>query len=224
MALAARKPRAGNGEVSALAFAQTAATLVPANPKDLMTIDHTLVKRAIVPISAADVTRAFLGPVTYNGGAVGDDVTLATSNSTDAYSPRNQLQKANLPGSSPPNMIAGEPDFTLAVDITRPRGWLEPDDPYVIPPASPAGDPTITSLSPNTAVSVTGPDVIVTITGTNYTQWSTVTSGGFPIPFFFVSPTKLTIVQKPRSSVAGVVQVVVTDHGVASTPSNFTFT
>jgi hypothetical protein len=147
--------------------------------------------------------------VSFAGGAVGDDVDTADAASTDTYSPRNQAQKATLLGT------------TLAVDIGRARGYLEPDDPYSTPvPAA----PVITSLAPNTAVAGTDPNLVVTITGTGFTPWSTVLSGNFPIPVRYISPTKLEILQKPKASVAGTVQVVVIDHGVKSAPSNFVFT
>src|SRR5882672_8263961 len=67
--------------------------------------------------------------VAFAGGAVGDDVSVATANATTAYTPRTQAEKATL-------MV---PPGSLAVDIARPRGYLEPDDPYSTPvPAAPA--------------------------------------------------------------------------------------
>jgi hypothetical protein len=166
------------------------------------------------PITPADLLPAFVRVVTFTGGAFGDDVDQATANTTFAYSPRTQAEKASL-------MV---PAGSLAVDVARPRGWIQDDQPYQAPPASPAGDPVISSLAPNTAVAVTGPDVLVTITGLRFTPWSTVRSGNYPIPSKYVDATHLTILQSPKASVAGVVQVVVTDHDVDSAPSNFTFT
>jgi hypothetical protein len=161
------------------------------------------------------------GSADWAGGAIGDDVAVSTANVALArsggganeadYTPRTQAAKATALAT------------TIVVDVGRSRGWLEPDDPYAAAPGA-GQNPTITSLAPNTAVAVTGADLVVVITGTNFTPWSTVTSGNYPIPVRYVSPTKLEIVQKPRSSVAGTVQVVVTDHGVASAPSNFVFT
>jgi hypothetical protein len=174
----------------------------------------TPINRHRFPPPVANATPIYVPVVSYSGGAIGDDVSQATANTTAPYSPRTQAEKASL-------MV---PPGSLAVDIGRPRGAIEPDDPYPKAGDTPPAAPTITSLAPNTAVSVTGPDLICTITGTGFTQWSTVTSGGFPIPCRYVSATKLSIVQKPSASVAGTVQVVVTDHGVASAPSNFVFT
>ena len=137
----------------------------------------------------------------------------------------NSTSGATVPATQNAKLTAGNltPGTVIVDDVGRRRGWLEPDDPYTAAPGAGA-NPTITSLAPNTAVSVTGPDLIVVITGTNFTPWSTVTSGNFPIPARYVSATKLEIVQKPRTSVAGTVSVVVTDHGVASAGSNFVFT
>jgi hypothetical protein len=173
------------------------------------------------PITAAMVARVDNPTVTYTGGAALDvnetvDYETGTANVTGgAMVPATQNAKLTAG-----NLTAGT---VIVDDVGRRRGWLEPDDPYVAAPGAGA-NPTITSLAPNTAVAVTGPDLVVTITGTNFTQWSTVTSGNFPIPCLYVSSTKLTIIQKPRTSVAGTVSVVVTDHGVASAGSNFVFT
>lgn len=161
-------------------------------------------------LPVANATPIYVPTVSYSGGAVGDDVDQATANATGSYTPRTQTEKASL-------MV---PPGSLAVDIARPRGYLEPDDPYSTPvPAA----PVITSLAPNTAVAGQ-PSVLCVITGTGFTAWSTVTSGGVGIPVKYISPTKLQIIQNALYSVAGTVQVVVTDHNVRSAPSNFVFT
>jgi hypothetical protein len=176
------------------------------------------------PITAAMLAKSWVRDQAVIGGAFGDDVNAATAtlltdltanngpNTAVDYSPRNQAAKATATGN------------TLMVDIGRRRGWLGPRDPYAAPPVSPAGDPTITSLAPATIAAGSQPTLTVIINGTGFTQWSTVTSGNFPIPNRYISPTQLEIIQKPYTSVAGTVQVVVTDHGVASAPSNFVFT
>lgn len=177
------------------------------------------------PISKAMTDPVYIPAVTYTGGVYGDDVDTATAATTVAYAPTTQAAKAALPGASPPNAIAGEPDFALAVDITRPRGWLEPDDPYVAPPATPAGDPTISSLAPNTAVAGSPSPLAVVVTGTNFTPWSTLETGGVSSPYVrYESPTKLTILMDPKRSSAGIVVVKVVDHGVKSAGTNFTYT
>lgn len=177
-----------------------------------------------LPETRAMVTPVWVRAQSALGGVVGDDVDTATAtlitdqipangpNTALDFAPRNEAQKATMMGT------------TLAVDVARPRGTIGPRDPYPTSASTPLAAPVITSLSPATAVSVSGPDVVVTITGTGFTQWSTVTSGGYPIPVRYVSPTKLSIVQKPSASVAGTVQVVVVDHNVKSAPSNFVFT
>jgi hypothetical protein len=157
----------------------------------------------------------------WTGGVIGDDIDIATAtvalarndggaNEPD-YAPRHQAAKATLTGN------------TLAVDISRARGWIAPNQPYQGNATAPAA-PTITSLAPNTAVAGVGPPLVVDITGTGFTPYSTVLSGNYPIPSAYVSPTVLRISQWPRNSVAGTVQVVVIDHDVNSAPSNFVFT
>jgi len=167
------------------------------------------------PLPDADPVIPINVPViSYNGGLVGDDVDVATSNATVAYSPRNQTEKAT----------AMVPPGSLVVDVARARGTIASYQRYPVAGDAAVAAPTITSLAPATAVSVTGPELVVTITGTGFTQWSTVKSGGYPIPVKYISPTQLTIYQNPRVAVAGTVQVVVTDHDVDSAPSNFVFT
>jgi IPT/TIG domain len=184
-----------------------------------------------LPITKAMTDRAYLPVYTWNGGVFGDDVYLAKTNTLvddqgrGDYTPRNQDDKAKLPGASPPNVIAGEPDFVMAVDVARPRGAIDPSEPYpdISSPAEPA--PTITSLSPNTAVAGSPGPLAVIITGTNFTQWSKVVAGGAEVlSAKYVSPTKMTILMNPQVSVPGVITVYVWDHNVASATSNFTYT
>lgn len=157
----------------------------------------------------------------WQGGLRGDDVDVATAttqaigqnnNPVANYTPRNQAQKAAM-------MV---PPVTLAVDVARARGWIAPGQSY-IPGTIPAA-PVITSLSPNTAVAGSGAALVVDIVGTGFTVWSTVLSGNYPIPSEFISPTLIRIMQFPKNSVAGTVQVVVIDHDVNSAPSDFVFT
>jgi IPT/TIG domain len=188
------------------------------------------------PITAAMLTPAnanagyprYNTPGDWSGAVVGDDVDVATANVALAtasgaaaypdYAPRHQAAKAAAMVPGPNN-----PAFVIVTDVARPRGWIAPSQPYqgnATPPAAPA----ITSLSPNTAVAGTGAAIVVDITGTGFTPWSTVLSGNYPIPSTYISPTLIRIGQYPRNSVAGTVQVVVIDHDVNSAPSNFTFT
>ena len=165
--------------------------------------------QVVLPRSAYQ--PAYLPVISYVGGAFGDDQTLSTASSTDAYSPKTQGEKATLMGT------------TIVQDVGVPRGWIEPREAYGPPPVSPTDDPTITSLSPNTAATGGAP-IWVTITGTKFTQWSWVETGGVYTPYSrYISPTKMAVLQDPRST-AGTVVVKVVDHDVKSNGSNFTFT
>jgi hypothetical protein len=153
--------------------------------------------------------------VTYNGGAYGDE-NQSTTNSTGAYTPRTHADKA----------AAMAPPLTVAKDVTSPRGWIDPNEPYGPAPVSPTDDPTISSLAPNTAVAggIVQP-LWVTITGTKFTQYSTVETGNVYTPYHkYISPTKMALLMDPGRSVPGIVVVKVIDHGVKSAGANFTFT
>jgi hypothetical protein len=89
------------------------------------------------------------------------------------------------------------------------------------------GLPTLTSISPTTAVAVSGADLTVTLTGTGFnTSTSEVLVNGNVYPRTFVSATSMTIVLKP-SLVPGPALwgISVRNLGVAETVSKpFTFT
>ena len=221
-----------------MAFTQTAHTLVPANLKDLMSVDNTRVKRAIAPISRAMVTPAYVPVYTWNGGQYGDETVAETNVLVDDlgqgdYGPRNLTEAMAWPG-APNSVVPSEStasgqaltsiaDYTPSTVVNEPRGWISPQEPYGAAPVSPTDDPTITSLAPNTGVSGQNP-VWVTITGTKFTQWSWVETGGVYTPYSrYISPTKMAVLMDPRSS-AGTVVVKVVDHDVKSNGSNFTFT
>jgi hypothetical protein len=201
-----------------MAFTQTAHSLDPANAKSLMSVDNVRVKRAIVPISAADVKPAYVPVFTWNGGVYGDDQILAKTNvlvddrGVGDYTPRNQDDKADALG------------MEIVTDITRPRGTLDPSEPYPVAgaPAEPA--PTISSLAPNSAAAGGPSPLAVVVTGTNFTQWTTLIVGNIQTPYIqFVSPTKIVLLMDPARSVAGVVTVIAVDHSVQSAPVNFTY-
>jgi len=153
--------------------------------------------------------------ITYTGGAYGDE-SQSTANTTVPYAPTTTQAKA----------AAAVPAQTFARDITEPKGWISPSEPYNAAPVSPTDDPTITSLAPNTAVTAVGAQPVwVTITGTKFTQWSTVETGGVYTPYHkYISATKMAVLMDPGRSVPGIVVVKVIDHGVKSNGSNFTFT
>lgn len=86
-------------------------------------------------------------------------------------------------------------------------------------------DATLTSIAPNTAV-VGGPDVTLTVTGTNFTEDSVILWNGSPEPTVFVSPTQLTTVVRP-STASGPSTLPVrvrTEDGFETAPQTFTFT
>jgi hypothetical protein len=170
-------------------------------------------QRYPVPPPAGSYIPAYVPVISYFGGAVGDDVAVSSANATTDFSPKTQVQKAALTGN------------TMVTDVGRARGVLEPDDPYPKASDTPPAAPTITGLAPNTAVAGSVAPVAVTITGTGFTAWSSVKTGNYPTDYVrYISPTQLLVGMIPSRSVAGVVQVVVSDHGVDSAPSNFTFT
>jgi hypothetical protein len=171
-----------------------------------------MTQRYPMALPPAAYIPAYVPVITYNGGLFGDDVSVATSNATQNYGPRNQAAKG----------AAMVPAVPLAVAVSRRRGWIAPNQSY-IPGTIPAA-PVITSLSPNTAVAGTGAALVVDIVGTGFSPWSLVTSGNYPIPFEYISPTLLRIAQFPRNSIAGIVTVQVYDHNVLSNTSDFTFT
>ena len=68
--------------------------------------------------------------------------------------------------------------------------------------------PTLASISPATAVAVTGADLTVTGTGTNFDRATFLTAGGAILSDTqYVSATSLTVVIRPSLNVPGVVQV-----------------
>jgi len=171
----------------------------------------------------ADLIPAYVPQNTWNGGVYGDDQILAKTNvkvdtigpngPVGDYTPRNQDDKAIMTGN------------TIAVDVTRPRGSISPGEGYPVTgtPAKPA--PTISSLSPNTAVAGGPSPLAVTVTGTNFTQWTKLIVGNIDTPYVqYFSPTKLVLLMDPARSVAGTITVIAWDHSVSSAASNFVYT
>lgn len=151
------------------------------------------------------------------GGAVGDDKNEATATVVEVdasggaaipdYSPRTQADKAATLGTG------------VANDISRPRGYIAPGQPYGPVPAA----PVVASISPTTAPQAQLP-LLVTITGTGFTVWSTVKTGGMKVPDAsakFVNSTTMTV--PIWAAAPGTVSVVVEDHDVNSN-SNVLFT
>lgn len=172
-----------------------------------------------LPAVAADATPAFVREIAYAGGATGDDVDEATANvayasnggasgapEDPAYTPKTQAEKAANTGN------------TLAVDITTPRGWIAPETPAGGEPAA----PTLTTVAPNTGAAGVG--VTITLTGTGFTRYSTVKTGGVFTPYVeYVSATSLKVRLDPRST-PGSIDISVIDHSVETASVPFTFT
>lgn len=86
--------------------------------------------------------------------------------------------------------------------------------------------PTLSGISPATAVSVTGADLTVTATGTNFDRATFLTFGGALVSnTVYVSATSLTSVVSPSKQPGpGVVPVTAKNPAGQSAPQNFTFT
>jgi hypothetical protein len=85
--------------------------------------------------------------------------------------------------------------------------------------------PTLTSISPTTAVAVTGADLTVTATGTNFDRATFLTAAGAVLTNTqFVSATSLTAVIRPALNVPGVIQVTAKNPAGESVQKPFTFT
>jgi hypothetical protein len=206
--------------------ANPAALVVEVTPKNWHRFPAGVPAGGPQPINAS-AGKPRYNSADYTGNAYGDDVAQAMANIAVARSdggpnevlppiPRTQQDKANALGT------------TIVQDVGRRRGWIAPTQPYAAPPAA-SENPTIASLSPNTAVAgAVTPQFVMKIIGTKFTPYSTVLLGGIPAPssiYAYVSPTEIRCQMSPGSSVAGTTTVTVVDHGVASTPSaTFTWT
>jgi hypothetical protein len=169
------------------------------------------------PAVAGSTTPANIPVITYTGGATGDDTDTATANSTTPYTglPRTQAEKASL-------MV---PPGSLAVDVARPRGFIAPNQSYIAAGGTAPAAPVVSSLSPTTAAGATLP-LVVTITGTGFSPYSTVYTGGAQTPDGsgkYVDATHMTVAIWKASP--GTVSVAVEDHNVwSNTNINFTVT
>ena len=180
------------------------------------------------------ITDAMLAPANANagkprydsmtdwaGGAGGDDVdeataTAAVANAASAvavpdYTPRTQAAKVTA-------------ENPLAIDIGRARGAIAPDQRYPVAGDPAVAAPVITTLTPNTAPAGS-PALVVVVTGTGFTPWTTIRTGGVPTDYVrYVSPTEIRLGIDARRSVAGIIDVIATDHNVDSASKPFTFT
>jgi len=178
-----------------------------------------------VGVPAGGFPPAYVRTNTWNGGVYGDDIVLAKSNvlvddqGRGDYAPRNQDDKRIA------YAAAGYLGATFAIDISRPRGAIDPAEPYptAASPAEPL--PVITSLSPNTAVAGVTTPLVVVVTGTGFTPWTKLIVGGAEaLSARYVSATKMTVQLTPAISVPGVITFIAWDHNVGSAPVNFTYT
>lgn len=125
---------------------QTANTLVPVNPKDLMSIDPLNWRRyPSVPITKAMTDRAYIPPIVFTPGNPddgsnsdndGETGTMSVAYNSDApyadngfYGPRTQKAKSQLPNLTAGTIIAPDVGKSYALDGTK-RGTIEPDQPY----------------------------------------------------------------------------------------------
>jgi hypothetical protein len=159
------------------------------------------------------------------GGVRGDDVDQATAtvalarsgggaNEPD-YTPRTEAQKA-----AAANLTAGT---VIVTDIARPRGWIAPYQSIAAAGGSAPAAPVVSSIAPTTGAATTLP-LLVTITGTGFSPFSTVLTGGSNVPDTsgkYVDATHMTVAIWKAS--AGTVSVAVEDHNVLSN-SNVVFT
>lgn len=84
--------------------------------------------------------------------------------------------------------------------------------------------PTITSLTPNT-VAKGGADLPVSVTGTNFSQFTKVRFGGVDQPTTYVDPTHVScVVTAAQSAAAGTIVVSTRNGNKVSGNSNFTVT
>jgi hypothetical protein len=85
--------------------------------------------------------------------------------------------------------------------------------------------PTVSALTPNTAASLVGVDLTMTVTGTGFNQLSRIVFNGNDEPTNYISPTSLSTIVKPSMfAVPAVVPVGVRNGSTMSNTQNFTFT
>jgi hypothetical protein len=120
----------------------------------------------------------------------------------------------------PAGAVAGT--YAVVVTSPTPGGGASNTSNFVVTPA-----PTITSLSPNTAVAG-GASFLLTVTGSNFTASSVINFNGVALATTLVSATQLTATV-PASAIttAGTMPVTITTSGTGGTTSpavNFTVT
>jgi len=111
----------------------------------------------------------------------------------------------------------------LAEMVERDESWVTYEGGPEIP--EPPALPTLTSLSPNTAVAGAPDDIVMSAIGTGFTSASIIVFNGFSEPTTFVSDTEVTTGVKPSIFVVPAVCPVEVHTGTTvSGPVDFTFT
>ena len=191
--------------------------LVEITPKNWHRYPPAVVPASLIPAYVPQNTWAggkpLTGPNTSNEHGTANVKITTNGPNTDAdYMPRTQSDKATALG------------VAFADPINTPFGSIEPRDGYPVAGSPAPAAPTLTSLSPNTAV-VTDPSLVVKAIGTNFTPYSVVEVGGTNYaPTTYVSPTELRFAVDTKNSVAGTITVKVLDHNIKTSAVNFTFT
>jgi len=159
----------------------------------------------------------------WQGGDRGDDVDEASANvvKVDAnnttipnYSPRNQEEVATKWGT------------TMAPDISRPRGTIDPREPYPTVGFTPVEDPVLTTVTPSTAVAGTQ-KITALVVGTGFTQWTQLRVGGqsrLSLTSEYISPTLMNVLVDPSQAPAATYKLQAVDHDVESNELDFILT
>jgi hypothetical protein len=212
------------------------------------TLPSPITAAMLAPANAAAGYPRYNTPGDWAVGNAGSDAgrpdavnaAIATSKATVAlasasggvaaadYAPRSQNAKLSLnsaDGRLCMGSISGSGTVTANVaapDIGRDRGWIAPNQPYQGNASAPAA-PVVTSISPTTGTQASLP-LLVTITGTGFTPYSKVFTGGTSVPdgsAKYVDATHMTV--PIWAAAPGTVSVAVEDHSLLSN-TNVVFT
>jgi hypothetical protein len=115
-------------------------------------------------------------------------------------------------------LIEVDQDLWLTFQLDDPATFPNPDT-----PPAPTAAPTLTSLSPNTAVHGSA-KIVVQLTGTGFTPISKAIVNGSSVPTAYIGGTALRIYVDPTEAVAGTAPVAVANGSKKSANVNFTFT
>jgi hypothetical protein len=123
----------------------------------------------------------------------------------------------------PPN------DTPLFFEGDVPQSYLDWVDDFATPgepdpPPEPPAAPTISALTPNTAVSGAVDDITMVVTGTGFTAGSVIVFNGFDEPTTLISDTECSTGVRPSIFGVAVCPVEVRDAGGTSNSLDFTFT